>query len=251
MDGLTLLQIVVTAAIMLVGSTVLSTVGFGIAVTTFPILLLVLDSQSAVVIVNTVSLLLFVSVLYQARQHLHIREMLPIAIAGLLGVPVGVFILNSVNESVLSISITAAILVLTVIVAVNPRAMGSQIPYSSLLGPPVGFVVGVMLAAIGIGGPIMVIYLIARQLQRDAVRVALSFYFLLIEGTAVIGYGVTGLFTTERAVLVMVAIVPVLAGFGLAVILLRRMNERVFRRAVIAVIISTSLLVLGRELLSL
>ncbi|MCI0440904.1 MAG: sulfite exporter TauE/SafE family protein [Chloroflexi bacterium] len=244
----TLLQLVVTAVMMLLGSTVLSTVGFGIGVSTTPVLLLVLDPQSVVVMVNTVSLVLFVIILYQSRQHLHVREMTPVAIAGLLGVPVGVFILNEVNESALRIAITASILALTIIVAFNVRG---PIPNSKLLGMSVGFVVGVMLTSLGIGGPIMVIYLLARRWRRDAMRVALSFYFLLVEGTAVAGYAVTGLFTMERAILVLVATPPVLLGFGLALILLRRMNERAFRHAVIVVIISTSLLVLGREALAL
>jgi uncharacterized membrane protein YfcA len=63
----------------------------------------------------------------------------------------------------------------------------------------------------------------------------------------VAGYGVAGMFTPERVNLVLVATVPVLLGFGLATILVRRMNEALFRRAVIAVIIATSLVTLGRE----
>ncbi len=52
----------------------------------------------------------------------------------------------------------------------------------------------------------------------------------------------------ERAVLTGIIAAPVGVGFWLAVLLHRRINEAVFRRLAIAVIILTSLLVLGREL---
>jgi uncharacterized membrane protein YfcA len=244
MIPLSLLQVVVTAIMMFLGATVLSALGFGIGVTTTPVLLLVLEPQSVVVMINTVSLLLFVLIIWQNRGHLRVREMAPMSVAGLMGVPVGIFILSNASSRALSISIAALILVLTVAVAFNIRG---PIPRSRLTGPLVGLVVGMMLTALGIGGPLMVLLLLVRDWPRDAVRASLSFYFLLVEGTAVAGYGVAGMFTPERVNLVLVATVPVLLGFGLATILVRRMNEALFRRAVIAVIIATSLVTLGRE----
>ena len=65
------------------------------------------------------------------------------------------------------------------------------------------------------------------------------------------GYGVAGMYTTERLTLVLVAIAPLAAGFALGGYLVGRMNEQVFRRGVLAVIAVTSLMVLGQELLRL
>ena len=96
-------------------------------------------------------------------------------------------------------------------------------------------------------GPLMVLFLLTRGLSRDAVRGGLSLYFLAVEIIAVIGYGVAGLYTQERVALILIVTLPVLAGFGLATLLVRRMNERVFRHAVVAVIMTTSVMVLVRE----
>ena len=52
---------------LFVGSTVLSTVGFGIGMTTTPVLLLVFEPQTAVVVVNTISIVLFGLIIYQNR----------------------------------------------------------------------------------------------------------------------------------------------------------------------------------------
>ena len=166
------------------------------------------------------------------------------SLAGLMGVPVGVFLLTAAGAGALRISITGLILLLTILVTLNVRG---PIPRSRIVGGVVGFVVGVMLTSLGIGGPLMALFLLTREWPRHAVRASLSFYFLIVELTGVVGYGVAGLFTPERISLILVVTVPVLLGFGLATVLVRRMNERLSRHAAVGVIITTSLMVLGRE----
>lgn len=246
--SLSILEAVVAAVMLFAGSTVLSTVGFGIGMTTTPVLLLLLEPQTVVVVVNTVSLALFVLIIHQTRDHLSVREMTPLGVAGLLGVPVGVFILSSASASALRISITALIILLTLAVVFNVRG---PIPRSNLIGPVVAFVVAVLLTSLGIGGPLMALFLLTRGWPPQTVRGSLALYFLAVEVAGVVGYGVAGLFTAERIALIAVVTLPVLLGFGLATILVRRMNERVFQHAVVVVILTTSLMVLAREILSL
>ena len=106
-------DLAVSAVMMFAGSTVLSTLGFGIGVSTTPVLLMALDAQTVVVTVNTLSVAVFVLTLTQTRRYLPVREMMPVTMAGLLGVPLGVWILSSASESALRISITALIILLT------------------------------------------------------------------------------------------------------------------------------------------
>ena len=236
------------ALIIFAGSTVVSSLGFGIGMTATPLLLIFLDPQSVVVMVNTVSVALFAMIIRVNREHLPLREMALPSLAGLAGVPVGVFILSSASASVLRISITVLIILLTLVVATRVRVPGSE---SSVLGLLIGFTVGVLLTSLGIGGPLVVLLVLARGWSRHTVRVSLAFYFLIVEGAAVVGYGVAGLFTGERIILILVVAVPVLLGYGLASIIVRRMNERAFHRAVVVVIMLTSLMVLSREVMRL
>ena len=238
-------KLVIAAVTTFLGAIVFSTVGFGIGMTSTPVLLLVFDPQTVVVVVNTVSLSLFVLVIFQTRDSLPVREIAPVSVAGLVGVPVGIFVLSSANTSALRVSITILIILLTLAVAFN---IHRPIPRQKLVGLLVGFVVGALLAATGIGAALLVLFLLTRGWSRHAMRGALSFYFLLVEGMAVVGYGASGMFTPERVSLILAVIVPVLLGFGLATLLVRRMNEQLFQHAVVVVIIATSLVVLGREL---
>ncbi len=241
----TLFESLVSAVTLFVGATVLSTIGFGIGMTTIPILLFVLDPQTVIVVVNTVSLALFILIIAQNRDELPFRSVGPLALAGLAGVPIGVLVLRDSDAGLLKIAITTVTIILTLVVAFNVRA---RIPSGLLAGLAVAFLVSVTLNALGIGGPIMALYVLTQNWSRNAVRGALSLYFLFVEAAGVVGYGVAGLLTTERIALIVIAIVPVALGFWLATHLVRRMNDVVFRRATVVAIIGMSGLVLAREI---
>ena len=248
MDTLSVEQLLLAALIVFAGALVFCTVGFGIGVASFPFLLLLLDPRTAVVVINTVSLLMFALVIWQTRRHIPARQVLPISAAGLLGVPVGVFILKDADATILRIAIAALIIALTLLAAFNARW---ALPKSTLLGMCAGFVVSVMLNAFGVGGALMALALLSRRLSPYALRGSLSLYFIVVEGAGVVGYGVGGLLTQERLLLIFAAVIPVALGFGAATLIVRRINETAFRRLVIASIIITSMMVLVREVVSL
>ena len=243
-----LAESIIAALTLFVGATVLSTVGFGIGMTTIPVLLFVFDPQTVIVVVNSVSLALFVLIVAQNRAELPVRRVAPWALAGLAGVPVGVLVLKDSDSGLLKIAITTVTIALTLVVAFNVRA---RLPSGTLAGLVVGFIVSVTLNALGIGGPIMALYALSQKWSRNAVRGSLSLYFLFVETAGVIGYGFAGLLTTERIVLILIVVFPVILGFWLATWLVRRMNDVVFRRVTVVAIIGMSGLVLAREIAAL
>ncbi len=244
MASLTLARLAIASAATLVGSTVFSALGFGIGMVSIPILLLAFDAQTAVVMLNTVEVPLSVLMVWQNRRHLERGEMLPIAVAGLLGALVGSFVLAASAERPLRISIIVLIVVLTAITALNMRA---GVPMPRFLGPVIGFLVGLMLTALGVGGPLLALYMLARQWGRDTIRGSMSLLFLFVMPAAMAGYAVNGLYDADRLTLTAATLAPVIAGFFLGSRIARRMNERVFRIAAIGVIAITSTLVLVRE----
>lgn len=248
MDTLSVEQTLAVAAIVLGGTLVFCTVGFGIGVASFPLLLLLLDPQTAVVVINTVSLPMFLLVIWQTRRHIPVRQVVPIAAAGMVGVPVGIFILRDADTVFLRLAIAGLILSLTLLAAFNTRW---TLPRSTPLGLGTGFVVSVMLNAFGVGGALMVLAWLSHRMTSHALRGSLSLYFLAVEGVGVMGYGVAGMLTPDRLLLIGVCTVPVVLGFFAAMIILRRIDEVMFRRLVIIAIVATSLMVLVREVISL
>ncbi len=237
-------EIVVAVPVMLVGATVLSTVGFGIGITTSPVLLLVLEPQTVVVVLNSVSLALFGLIIYQTRAHIDLRQILPVGAAGVVGVPIGVVLLSTLGNTALSIGIAALVVLFTLSLRLEtPKVLARK----ALAGPAIGLTVGAVLAASGIGGPLVVVYLLARDLPSQAVRGQLAVYFMMVESVSVAGYAVSGLFNAERLSLIVIVTVPVLLGYVLGTALARRMDETRFRQGVVGVILVSSFVVLARE----
>ena len=248
MDMLSVEQLLLVAAMVFAGALVYCTAGFGIGVTSIPLLLFVVDPQTAVVLINTVSLFMFSLVIWQTRQHIPVRQVLPIAAAGLVGVPVGILILRDADTAILRIAIALLIIALTLLAAFNTRW---TLPNSMPVGLGTGFVVSVIVNAFGVGGALMALALLSRRMSSRALRGSLSLYFLAVEGAGVVGYGVAGLLTAERVQLIGIALLPVALGWGLALVILRRINELAFRRLLVATIIISSMAVLIREVASL
>lgn len=110
-----------------------------------------------------------------------------------------------------------------------------------------GFTVGAMLPAIGVGGPLLALSMMSQGWDTQKIRVSLATFFFVIESVAVAGYIVAGMLTTERLILVLIVTPGALLGFYLSDIIVTRLNEQMFRRTVILVIIVTSLMILVRE----
>ena len=245
--GLTGIAIVAFA--LFLGCTVYSATGFGIAMTAMPIALLAVgDPQTAVVVVNTGGVGAGILIAIQARKDIPYREIVPIVAAGVLGVPFGVAILKFADPSIIRIGIAVLILLLA---AMSLKEFQGEIPFSGVLGVVAGFIVGATLTAFAVGGPLIVLFLLARNLGRRSVRGAMALYLLAIAGIGVVAYASTGLYSVERLTLVALVLVPAFLGFGLGALLINRMNERIFRYVVLGIIGLSSMAVLVPEVVKL
>ena len=259
--------VAILALALFLGCTVYSATGFGIAMTAMPISLLAIgDPQTAVVVVNTGGVAAGLLIAIQARKDIPYREIVPIVVAGAFGVPFGVAILKFADPTVIRVGIVVLILALAALSLKeiqlkigSTRELGISvdlsetktllIPYVIILGAFAGLVVGATLTAFAVGGPLIVLFLLARNLGRRSVRGAMALFLLVIAGIGVIAYAATGLYSAERLTLVAIVLIPSFIGFALGGLLIQRMNERIFRYVVLGIIGLSSMAVLVPEVL--
>ncbi len=238
--------IAIAALALFLGCTVYSATGFGIAMVATPIALLAIaDPQTAVIVVNSAGASAGVLIAIQARKDVPYREIVLIAAAGGLGVPIGVAILKFADPSIIRIGIVVLILLLA---ALSLKEFQGEIPFAGVLGVVAGFVVGASLAAFAVGGPLIVLFLLARHLRRQSVRGAMAFFLLVISAIGVGFYAYANLYTPERLTLVAIVLIPSFIGFALGGLLIKRMNERIFRYVVLGIIALSSMAVLVPEI---
>ena len=241
-------HIIVTSLVLMGAAFVIGAIGFGFGLTTSPALLLIHDPQTVVIVINAVAIIAFSLVLVETREHLRNRELAPMGIAAVLGTPIGVFALSTLDSSVLRISIGVLVLVLTAMVVFNAEW---RVPYPRISGPILGLISSAFTTGLAIGGPILVLFFLGRRMDRHNVRASMAFFFTIMYVAAAIGYAIQGLFTSERLILIAAAAPAVALGYWIAIKLTGRMNERIFRPVVVAVILVSSIVVIVREVTSL
>ena len=237
-------EAIVVVMAMLLASTVFSATGFGIGMISTPLMLLVYEPQTVIVVAGTAGLGIGLWIISKSWRDVPFREILPITIAALCGAPIAVFILKTANSSVLSIGIAVLIILFAIGSFVKVER---EIPYSKQVGIAAGFIVGVLLPTSGVAGSLVMLFLMTRNWERQTVRAAMAFFLVSLMAFTVVLFALYGLYTPLRLTLIGIVAIPAVIGFLLGAMLIKRINERVFGNMVIGIIIVSSIIVVVKE----
>ena len=92
-----------TAAVVLLGSLLQSATGMGLGLLVAPVLLLVMDSVAAVTVAVVLNLLVSAALLPAERRDVAVPSLLPLLAGCLLGIPAGLWVLDSVDLDTLKL----------------------------------------------------------------------------------------------------------------------------------------------------
>ena len=238
------LELFYSLLITVAAATVMGTVGFGFGLVAIPVLLLYLEPAQTVVISNSLIGILMAMVLVRTWRHLRLRASIGLVIGGLVATPVGVLLLNSASPTALRVTIAIVIIFLGLFSLSNV-----QLPFAQRRGAGLtfGFLTSLAITTIGIGGPLGAIYSMARGWKAETVRAVLALFFLTSDAMAFVLYAATGLVGRDTLANIGVMTPGLLIGFVLSAVLVTRINERIFRYFVVAVIVAAGSVTLVRE----
>ncbi len=239
-------ELAVAIVMVTLGSVVLGTVGFGLGMVASPALLLLLGAKPTIVLVNSMIVINVSLVLLRTWRHIDLKVSRGLILGGLAGAPLGVFALNVAEPGLLRIVIGVVIVALGLMnLRENPLPIVT-FPGSGLF---YGFVTCVAVTAISIGGPLGGVYAIAQRWPTQTIRAALATMFVVSSGMAVVLYAFTGLYDRETLTNLGMLTPGLLLGVVIANLLASRLNERVFRYVVIALVVAGGSMMLAREFL--
>src|SRR3954469_17381746 len=167
-------QLIVVAVGIFVAAFVQMLAGFGFALLAMPVMTLAIPVEEAVVIVAILGLAT------TAWQSIHLRHDTdrPLArrliVASFVGMPLGLVILNVVDDTALKIVLGVAVLVATALLArrLDLANVGSGLDVAC------GFTSGVLNTSLGTNGPPLVFDLQARAIEANTFRATLSAVFV-------------------------------------------------------------------------
>ena len=124
--------------------------GFGFALVAVPLLMILLPPQAVVPIQLLLASLTGIVVVYEARQWVRLKQIWPLMLAGIIGIPLGTYLLTVLDTNVLKIFIGA-------VISLSALAFffGFQRPIRNerLASAPIGFISGVLNGSTGMSGP--------------------------------------------------------------------------------------------------
>lgn len=231
----------VTVLAAVAGGFATGTGGFGFALVTTPVLLLVLPPPLIVLTNLAVSVVLRVPLLWSDRRHIVGRQAALIGVGGLIGLPLGVLLLTRLDARALTIGAHVVIIVLSVVYLVGAKRV-PRLPDPGGLGRVlVGIGSGALNTSVSVSGPPLVLWLLNQELSGRAFRATVSAVGL--------GLNLVGVVLLIRAgtaqvswLLVAAAALPAAAlGTALGHAMLGRLSQAVFARAAALFVVVTSI----------
>jgi len=210
--------------------------GFGVGITSLGFWLHVMEPIVAGPLVAICSVAGQVRSIVHIRRDISIRRVLPFILGGVVGIPVGVYLLSYVDGPDLKVGLGAFL------IAYSLFGLAVRLgPVFADAGPwgdgGVGFSSGIFGGIAGLSGPLMTVWCGLRGWSKDVQRATYQPYNFVILALVVGAYGSQGLLTREVGVLTLVSVPALLVGVQLGLMAYRRVDEAGFRKVVLTLLL--------------
>ncbi len=208
--------------------------GFGAALVLAPVVSLIVGTHVAVpaiilsIFVTTVQL--FAPTWSQVRW----SDQLALSLAGCIGVPAGVVLLIYLDPELMRRSISAVTALFALFLLTGWRSIRPPTRFGSAAMGGLG---GVLSGAASIGGPPVIVYLLAGPGSAAQTRASLIYYFAFTQLTAIVMFSIGGLMNWEVVVTAAVVSPSLILGTWAGARLFHLASERIFRIAALTILL--------------
>lgn len=209
--------------------------GFGTGLIALGFWLHVLDSATAATLVAVCSVVGQVQTLPSIWPAFDAKRAWPIVLAGLIGIPLGTFVLTRVDLNSFRLGIGLFLLVFAGFMLFG-RVQAKLTWGGRLADSAVGFAGGFLGGLAGLSGPLPVVWATLRGWSKDERRGVIQVFNSAILSAVVLWHFVSGLFTLELGWLILIALPGTLAGTWLGLRAYRRLSDRRFHEIVLCLL---------------
>lgn len=243
----TAINIVILQCVVLAVSTIVGVVAFGCAMAMTPFFLLFLDAKMVVEINLILTFVLFTLIFSRSGRHVDVKLMKMLLLGGLIGIGPGVTLIYFVEETVLRILLIVVVVATAVFATRNQQSSFKNQRQGTVI---VGAIFAVFKASMALGGPILAIFALKQRWSSRETRAFLSCFFMVIDAVIIICHSLVGMLGVNELKASLLFIPPLLMGTYISSLIVRLINERIFRRLMLVALILSSFTVLFRELIA-
>jgi uncharacterized membrane protein YfcA len=202
-----------------------------------------LDPRLAAVVVVGCSLVGQIVTIAAARRGFNIKRTLPFVVGGVLGVPVGIAILPLVDQVAFRAMVGGflALYCPAMLVFGGKAHITKERPAAN---SGIGFIGGILGGIGGFTGAVPTLWASLQAWSKDEQRAIIQWFNLSMHMVTLTGYGVSGLFTAERAKWLLIAIPAMLIPALLGAKLYTKISDVAFRRLILVLLSMTGIALL-------
>lgn len=238
-------DLALVALAVLAGALVKGVTGLGLPPIALAILAPLLGAEHTVVVLALPTVVSNGSLVWAHRRSLRESDhLLVLVVTGIVGAVAGARLLVWLDESAVSLGLGVVVLAYALLYLLRPE-VALPAKATRVLSGPVGLAGGLLQGATGLSSPVLATYLHARRLPRAVYLASISLLFQVFAAAQLAGVIVFGLLGPERLAHAVVGALVAAVGVPLGMRAGRRLPQRAFERATLAVLVlSTAALVL-------
>ena len=231
--------LILVASIILLASSIKGLTGFGFALTSLPLLSIFLEPKTAVPLITMCSVFLDGYTLYEARKQVRYREIIPLVLSGITGMILGTYFFISLDSQIIKLCIGV---VTVLFAAASMMGIRREIPNVKLASVPVGLVSGILGGSMSISGPPIVLFFNNQNIEKTVFRANLIAYFFSLYVATVPAYLFGNLITTSLVSSSAIMVPIMFIGATLGIKLSKKVDETVFKKIALMLVLVTGLM---------
>lgn len=200
-----LMTILSYALIILAAGLIQGLTGFGFGLIAVPMLLLFLPPKTVVPVVTVLGLLITTIMLVKLKYRVEWKRIRFLAIAGIIGMPLGTYLLVAVSGDMLKVAIGIVVASFGVLSLAGFRR---EIKSEGIASALVGFASGVIKGSTSMPGPPAVLFLANQDCKKHAFQANLVAYFTIL-GLATLPFFIACNLMTRQVLLYSALFLPV------------------------------------------
>lgn len=237
------MDLVVAFVVLCLAAAAHAVTGFGYVLLAVPLLSMVFDPHTAVTSAVLASTVVAATACARERRHVDLPSMRRLLLAGLVGVPLGLWVFASVDAVRLLVLIGVITIVTTFLLALRVR-----LPAGRGTDVVAGLASGVLVTTTGTNGPPLVLALQAKLLAPRTGRATLQALFTVQGLVAVAGLALTGQVDLLVLTLLAISLVASLIGWRAGDEVFRRLSPAQLRGVILVVLLISGAALLVRGL---
>ncbi len=231
------IDLAVAVATLLVAGLIRGFSGFGSAMVNAPILSLLWGPTVGVPVAALIEFVPAIQLTHRAIPDAQWRTVWSMGIPALILIPLGSWLLITLPNDLVRRAIAAVVLLLVAVLWSGWRYRGQQ---TAPMSAGVGAVSGLLSGAVGIGGPPVILYLMASADRPVVLRANMIGYFTIVLVGLAVTYALIGLFGPIVVWRTLMLVVPFVVGIFVGAKLFPLASERTFRNIALTVLAVSS-----------